>query len=112
MTGLWWRGRGAIAKPHDYALKSFFADTTLRIGRTETRHLGPDVAVVRTRLHLTGQRAPDGSRAGDRQTILTAILRREGKSWLAVSAQNTEVSPGMETHLAEDDTTRPVDYRR
>ncbi|WP_375258899.1 SgcJ/EcaC family oxidoreductase [Citreimonas sp.] len=112
VTGLWWHGRDAIAKPHDYALKSFFADTTLRIGRAETRYIGTDVAVVRARLHLRGQRAPDGGKARDRQTIITAILQRRPDGWLAVSAQNTEVSPGMETHLAGDAGTQPVDYRR
>jgi ketosteroid isomerase-like protein len=69
------------------------------------------VAVVRARLHLRGQRAPDGGAAGDRQTIITAVLHRHGAGWLAVSAQNTEVSPGMETHLAGPDGPRPVDYR-
>lgn len=110
VTGLWWHGREAIAKPHDYALKSFFSDTSLRAGRTEVRPLGPDVAVVRCRLTLSGQTAPDGSTAGPRQTILTAVLQRQPEGWLAVSAQNTDVVPGKETHV---NTGRldAVDYR-
>ena len=111
VTGLWWHGRAAIAKPHEYALKSFFSETTLRAGRTETRYLGPDVAVVRCRLTLAGQTAPDGNTAGDRQTILTAVLQRGPEGWLAVSAQNTDVVPGKETHLNAGPLTA-VDYRQ
>ena len=99
VTGLWWHGRDAIAAPHDYALKSFFAETTLRAGRTETRLLGDNTAVVRGRLHMTGQLAPDGSTAGPRQTILTFVMQRFPEGWLAVSAQNTDVVPGQETHV-------------
>ena len=110
VTGLWWHGRAAIAKPHDYALNSFFADSHLRAGRTETRPLGPDAAIVRSRLTLSGQTAPDGRTAGDRQTILTFVLQRQTDGWLAVSAQNTDVVPGMETHL-HDDGLHPIDYR-
>ncbi|WP_425099198.1 SgcJ/EcaC family oxidoreductase [Tropicibacter sp. S64] len=112
VTGLWWHGRAAIARPHEIALKTFFARTTLHLGRTETRALGPDCAVVRCRVHITGQTAPDGGKAGDRQTILTFVMARQPTGWLCVSGQNTEVSPGMETHLAGPDGPRPVDYRR
>ena len=32
VVGLWWHDRGAIARAHDYALKSFFAETRLTPG--------------------------------------------------------------------------------
>jgi len=99
VTGLWWHGREAIAKPHDYALRTFFAETRLRIGRTEVRRIGPDVAVLRCRVTLAGQIAPDGTTADKRQTIFTFVLHGQKDGWLAVSAQNTEVLPGKETHV-------------
>ena len=111
VTGLWWHGRAAIAAPHDYALKSFFAQTTLRPGRTEVRLLGDDHAVVRCRFTLSGQRAPDGTAAADRQTILVFVLVRTGEGWRAVTAQNTDVVPGMETHVAGPDGLRATRYR-
>ena len=112
VTGLWWHGRAAIAKPHDYALRSFFAATTLHPGRRETRHLSPDIAISRTRFRLTGQHAPDGGTAPDRQTILTFTLQRQPDgAWLAVSAQNTDVHPGKETMLANDEGLVATDYR-
>ena len=110
VTGLWWRNRDAISKAHDYALKSFFADSTLKPGVTRTRMLGPDHASVQCRFTLTGQKAPDGSIAGPRQTILSFTLRRTPEGWQAVAAQNTDVVPGKETHLNAG-TLTAVDYR-
>lgn len=110
VVGLWWRHRKDIAKAHDYALKSFFAQTDLRPGVVRVRQLGPEHAVVHCRFHLSGQRAPDGSRAGDRQTVMSFVLERQGGCWLAVSAQNTDVVPGAETYV-HSDGFGPVDYR-
>ncbi|WP_292068248.1 SgcJ/EcaC family oxidoreductase [Marivita sp. XM-24bin2] len=110
VTGLWWRNRAAISKAHDYALKSFFKDTTLKPGVTSTRHLGTNHAIVHCRFTLKGQTAPDGSIAGDRQTILIFVLQRADEGWLAVAAQNTDVVPGKETHLNTGELTS-VDYR-
>ncbi|MBN9888490.1 SgcJ/EcaC family oxidoreductase [Salipiger abyssi] len=111
VTGLWWTGRKRIAAPHDYALKSFFAETELRPGRIAVRRLGADVAVVRCRFTLTGQRLPEGGIAGPRQTILLFVLQDRPEGWRAVAAQNTDVVPGMETHV-NDGTLRPADYRQ
>jgi uncharacterized protein (TIGR02246 family) len=110
VTGLWWRNRNAISKAHDYALKSFFAQTTLKPGTITTRALGPRHAIVHCRFHLTGQTAPDGSRAEDRTTIIVFVLERSETGWHAVTAQNTDVVPGKETHL-NTGTLRAVDDR-
>lgn len=110
VTGLWWRKRSDIARAHDYALKSFFAETTLRPGAVRTRSLGKDHAVVHCRFHLTGQIAPDGTTAGDRTTILVFVLQQNDDGWHAVAAQNTDVVPGKETHL-NTGTLDAVDYR-
>ena len=110
VTGLWWRDRPAISKAHDYALKSFFVESTLKPGVTRTRDLGSNSAIVHCRFTLSGQKAPDGTIAGDRQTILVFVLHRTPKGWQAVAAQNTDVVPGKETHL-NDGGLSAVDYR-
>ncbi len=110
VTGLWWRNRAAISKAHDYALKSFFRETTLKPGVTTTRQLGPDHAIVHCRFTLSGQKAPDGGTAGTRQTILTFVLHRTENGWQAVAAQNTDVVPGKETHV-NTGSLSAVDYR-
>ncbi|PWJ21969.1 YybH family protein [Jannaschia seohaensis] len=110
VTGIWWEDRPAIARAHSYALGSFFAETRLVPGRVKIRDLG-DVAVIHARMALTGQRAPDGNRAGARTTILSFVLHRTPEGWQAVSAQNTDVVPGAETHLNTNGTLTPQDYR-
>ncbi|MFZ5961899.1 SgcJ/EcaC family oxidoreductase [Thalassococcus sp. BH17M4-6] len=110
VVGLWWHDRDSIAKAHDYALKSFFAETTLRVGAVRHRALGSDHALVQARFTLTGQTAPDGSPAGTRQTILSFVLRRDGPGWIAMAAQNTDVVPGAETHVNAE-RFGPADYR-
>ena len=110
VVGIWWEDRAAIERAHAYALGSFFAGTRLVPGRVKVRDLG-GVAVVHARIALTGQRAPDGSRAGARTTILTFVLHRAEGGWQAVSAQNTDVVPGAETMVAGADGLAPRDYR-
>ncbi|RVT85337.1 SgcJ/EcaC family oxidoreductase [Rhodobacteraceae bacterium CCMM004] len=110
VVGLWWRDRGAIERAHRYGLTTFFRDSVLRVGRVAVRDLGA-VAVVHARMHLSGQIGPDGRAAGPRSTILSFVLHRSGPGWTCVSAQNTDVVPGAETHVAEGGTLRPRDYR-
>ena len=110
VVGIWWEDRAAIARAHQHALDTFFAETRLAPGRVKVRRLG-DAAVVHARVALTGQRAPDGTRAGARTTILSFVLSRMPEGWQAVSAQNTDVEPGAETRLARDGALGAADYR-
>ncbi|MEM9795968.1 MAG: SgcJ/EcaC family oxidoreductase [Pseudomonadota bacterium] len=110
VVGIWWEDRAAIAKAHSYALESFFADTRLVAGRIKRRDLG-DVTILHARMSLSGQRAPDGTEAGSRTTILTFVLQRRPEGWTCVSAQNTDVVPGAETQLSQRGTLSPEDYR-
>ncbi|WP_425092782.1 YybH family protein [Tropicimonas sp. S265A] len=110
VVGIWWEDRPAIARAHGYALGSFFAETKLVPGRVKVRQMG-DVAVIHARMRLSGQRAPDGSEAAARTTILSFVLQQGPDGWACVSAQNTDVLPGAETYLASDTGLAPQDYR-
>lgn len=110
VVGLWWHDRPAIERAHDYALRSFFADTTQKPGAVRVKRLGDAVAVVQCRFTLTGQRLPDGGHAGPRRTILTFVAQRGDDGWQVAAAQNTDVVEGAET-LANTGTLRPADYR-
>ncbi len=111
VVGLWWHDRAAIARAHDTALKSFFADTRLTPGAVRVRMLSEDHAVVRCRFRLIGQRAPDGSDAGPRRAILTFVCERTPEGWLALAAQNTDVVDGAETLAAGPAGLAPARYR-
>ena len=110
VTGLWWRDRAAIRTAHHYGLTTFFAGTTLRVGRVEIRDLG-DTALVHARLTLIGQRDTDGSTLDPRQTLMLFVLARTPQGWHCVAAQNTDIVPGAETMAAKDGTLTGRDYR-
>ena len=111
VVGIWWENRTDIEKAHHYGLTTFFAESTLTVGKAKTRMLGADVAIVHARMSLSGQIAKDGSKAGRRTTILSFVMHRGDRGWLCVSAQNTDIVPGAETFEAGDRTLTPRDYR-
>jgi uncharacterized protein (TIGR02246 family) len=112
VVGIWWRDRPSIERAHQYALDSFFAKSRLAPGKMTWRALGDDHLLVHQRMRLSGQLAPDGTQAGARSTIFSFVLERSDEGWHAVSAQNTDIVPGAETHLKTDGQLAPRDYRR
>jgi uncharacterized protein (TIGR02246 family) len=112
VVGIWWEHREAIRAAHHYGLTTFFRDSRLTVGRVKLRRIGADAAVVHARMTLTGQRAPDGTTAGRRTTILSFVMvRQDAGGWLCVSAQNTDIVPGRETFARQGDDLIPRDYR-
>ena len=71
----------------------------------------PAVAVVHARMELEGQTAVADVN-DPRRTILTLIVRRTDAGWRCASAQNTDVVPGAETNVIDDQgRMRSVSYR-
>jgi uncharacterized protein (TIGR02246 family) len=114
VVGLWWHDRAALRKAHAYGLAVIFPDSTLTLQRVTTKWLRDDVAVVHARMRLTGQTpAPGAARPGARTTILSFVVHRRNGRWSCASAQNTDVVPGMETHVAaESGSLHAMNYRR
>ena len=114
VTGLWWHNREAIRKAHAYGLAVIFNESTLTLRRVTVKWLRDDVAVVHARMHLTGQTPfGDVERPQARTTVFSFVVHRTDDGWRCASAPNTDVVPGMETHLAgADGTFRAVDYRQ
>ncbi len=110
VTGIWWRRRRAIEKAHDYALKRYFRDARLTLETCETRRLGASVAVLHLLWRLDGQYAPDGTEAESRKAIMIMITERRDEGWVVVAAQNTDIVPGSETNLAQNNTLQPISY--
>ena len=113
VTGLWWHDRDAIRRAHAYGLSVIFPDSTLTVVRTREKPLGDGVAVVHARMRLTGQTPVVGVAApGVRHTVFSFVMRQAADGWRCASAHNTDVVPGMETHVRDaDGTLRAVDYR-
>ena len=111
VVGIWWEDRTAIEAAHRYGLENFFAQSRLIAGRVKTRALGDAAAVVHCRFRLSGQRAPDGTEAGPRSTVMSFVMRRDADGWRCVAAQNTDIVPGAETFEASESGLVPRDYR-
>lgn len=111
VVGLWWRDREAIRAAHHRGLSTFFARSTLKIGRVRLRHLSEAAAVVHARMILSGQTAPDGTLLPDRRTVISFVMARTGSGWHCVSAQNTDIHDGSETMAPGPGGLEPTDYR-
>lgn len=104
VVGLWWNTREQIRDNHAYGFRHMFPDTVMVLDRVTVRELGPDVAVVHAGWTMNGQITPAGERAGTRQGVISfTTVRQDGGQWLAVSAQNTDAIPGMQTHVASSE---------
>lgn len=112
VTGLWWHDREAIRKAHAYGLGQIFNESTLIVATVRVKPLAPDVAVVHARIRLSGQSPVDGlDKPGERITIFSFVMRRGDTGWVCASAHNTDVVPGMETHLAGPGGLAPTRYQ-
>ena len=114
VTGLWWHDREAIERAHAYGLAHIFDRSTLKLVRVQVKSLTEHVAVVHARMRLTGQTPiADVERPRPRTTIFSFVVHRTGERWSCASAQNTDVVPGMETHVIDQSgRLRAVDYRK
>ncbi len=112
VVGIWWENRADIQKAHDYGLRIIFNESTLKIGRVKTKPLGDSHAVVHARMRLTGQTPKAQAAASIRNNLFLFVVRKHGDHWLCLSAQNTDIVPGAETHLRnEKGELVPTDYR-
>jgi len=88
-----------------------FPQTVMMLERVRVRVLGIDVAVVHARWTMTGQVDPDGQKSGTRRGVISFTATRQSIGrWLAVSAQNTDIVPGMQTHVSSDEGLVPETY--
>ncbi len=111
VVGMWWNNRRQIQFNHDYGFRHMFPDTEMVLEKVAVRELGSDAAVVHARWSMTGQITPAGERSGLRRGVLSfTVVRQADDTWRAVSAQNTDIVPGMQTHVATEDGLVPESY--
>jgi uncharacterized protein (TIGR02246 family) len=113
VTGLWWHDRESIRRAHAYGLKHIFDRSTLQLVRVKVKWMSDDIAVVHARMRLSGQTPVDGVTAPQgRQNIFSFVVQRTPEGWRCASAHNTDIIPGMETNVIDDDGGfRAVNYR-
>lgn len=114
VTGLWWHKREDIEKAHAYGLNTIFKDSTLSLIRTKVKYLTEHIAVVQAKMKLSGQTAVGAvKKPGVRRTIFTFVVHKAGEEWSCAAAQNTDIAPGMETHVRDENgQLQVIDYRQ
>ena len=110
VVGLWWNNNQDIRQAHDYGFRTIFPGSTILALKTRVRTLG-ETAVVHAKWQVHGQITPEGSPAGVRNGIFIFVMQKFHNGWLCVAAQNTDIVPGVETHVAGNGSLTPTDYR-
>ena len=113
VTGLWWHDRASIQQAHAYGLRRIFDRSTLSVTKVTVKHLSEHIAVVHARMRLRGQRPVAGAEQPQpRTTIFSFVVHETADGWRCASAHNTDVVPGAETNLIDDEgRLRAVSYR-
>lgn len=111
VVGLWWHDRASIREAHAYGFSTIFTGSVITMSSQRVRWVGTDAATVHCRWRIVGQVAPPGEVAEGREGIFTFVLERRGDVWITVAAQNTDIAPGMETHINTASGQRAIDYR-
>jgi uncharacterized protein (TIGR02246 family) len=114
VVGLWWHNREGIKQAHAYGFEKIFSESDLVLRKTSVKYLSDDVAVVHARMRLKNQ-TPKGKMKTPslRQNIFSFVVQKKQKSWICVSAHNTDIVPGAETNMIDEDGNfKSVNYRK
>lgn len=111
VVGLWWHDRDSIREAHHFGFTKIFPGSVIEMGEPRVRQLGPDAAVVQSKWSLAGQVSPEGEQAGAREGIFTFVVERRREGWIAVTAHNTDIVPGTQTHVYREGERSTVHYR-
>ncbi|SMO61541.1 YybH family protein [Gracilimonas mengyeensis] len=114
VVGLWWHNRKDIRKAHAYGFEKIFGDSDLRLMQTSVKNLSEDITVLHARMRLKNQ-SPKGNveTPSLRQNLFSFVVQKEGDHWICVSAQNTDIVPGAETNIIDEDGNfKSVNYQK
>lgn len=114
VVGLWWHNRDDIRQAHAYGFEKIFGDSDLAIRDLKVKELSKEVAVVHVRMRLKGQtQKGDVEVPSIRQNIFSFVVKKFGDYWKCVSAHNTDIVPGAETNMIDEEGTfKSVNYRK
>ncbi|MGN8225588.1 YybH family protein [Gracilimonas sp. BCB1] len=113
VVGLWWHNREDIKEAHAYGFDKIFGDSDLVLRESRVKYLSDEIAVVHARMRLKNQ-TPKGevNTPSLRQNIFTFVVQKLESSWICVSAHNTDIIPGAETNIIDEEGEfKSVNYR-
>ena len=113
VTGKWWDNKEDILKAHDFGFRVIFKNSHLEILNVKEKMLSEDIAIVHTRIRLTGQTEKEVEKADIRETMFLFVLRKVDGQWLCESAQNTDIVFGMQTNIRDEKgELKSVSYKK
>lgn len=114
VVGLWWHNRKDIEKAHSYGFQHIFGNSDIRLMETKVKKLSGEIAVVHARMRLKNQTPKEEVQIPSiRQNIFSFVVQRNEESWVCVSAHNTDIVPGAETNITDEEGNfKPVNYRK
>lgn len=101
VTGKWWDNKKDIFDAHDFGLRVIFQNSNMEVLRIKKKLLSTDIAVVHAHIRITGQAPLDVDPAGIRETLFIFVARKNKEHWICVSAQNTDIIFGEQTHIRD-----------
>lgn len=114
VVGLWWHNRDDIRQAHAYGFDKIFGDSDLAIRDIKVKELSEEIAVVHARMRLKGQTKKGNVEVPSiRQNIFSFVVKKIGDHWKCVSAHNTDIVPGAETNMIDEEGNfKSVNYRK
>ena len=114
VVGLWWHNREQIRKAHDYGLKVIFNNSKVKIQKVTVKELGENHALVHAKMMLTEQTPKTGVDVPSiRQNIFSFVAEKREDHWICVSAHNTDIIPGAETNIVDEEgKMKSISYRK
>lgn len=86
-------GRTAIEELHAPLFKTIWSTSTLRITKSKTRFIKPDVASVDALWILDGLKSPEGKEVPSRNGLLSFIITKNQRNWVIAVMHNMDL-PG------------------
>jgi uncharacterized protein (TIGR02246 family) len=114
VVGLWWHNKEDIRKAHAFGFEKIFGDSNLRLMETTVKKLDDHIALVHARMRLRNQTpSNENENPSIRQNIFSFVVRKLNDTWICESAHNTDIVPGADTNLVDEDGSfRSVKYRK
>jgi len=102
VTGKWWNEKSEIQKAHDFGFRVIFSNSHLEVLKIKKKELTEDIAVIHSKIRVTGQTANKVDKTGKRETMFLFIMKKYREGWLCESAQNTDIIFGMQTNIRDE----------
>lgn len=112
VTGKWWDNREDIRKAHDFGFRLIFPNSHLEVLKVKKKMLADDIAIIHSRIRVTGQTENKVEKAGKRETMFLFVMKNHQEGWLCESAQNTDIIFGKQTHIRDEEgNLQSVSYK-